>query len=120
MGLYVNNPTDSTMSLAYQQKYAYLNSTQQYYSNWGQTLDISSSLSIATELLSTFASAIIMGLTSLEHLIFTMSGLQSIIRTLMMDSDLAQFSIIFGLLLTVFMIWLTYRALSEARGTAQS
>ena len=118
--LYKYNPSTSNISLTYQAKYDYLAEQQSAYSAWGQSLSMGSIFSLASELVSAFASAIVMGLSALKSMVFTMFSLRDMFDTLGKDPALAQFPVIFGLLVTVFMIWLTYRALSEARGTVQT
>jgi quinol-cytochrome oxidoreductase complex cytochrome b subunit len=120
VALYANNPSTSNISASYLEKYEYLVEQQSQYSSWGDTLDIRTAWSLASDAVNTFASSIVMGLSALTNLVRTMSGLREILTELGKDPALSQFYIIFGLLVTVFMIWLTYRALSEARGTTQS
>jgi len=117
-GLLVNN--NATISNNYTIKYQTMSNYQNTYSNWGEEFTAASILQIPTKFISTFLTAVTIGMSALSNLFSTLTGIQDILRSLLVDDDFKDFRVIISLLLTVFTIYLVYRLLSEVRGVAQS
>ena len=109
---------NATMSNNYTIKYSNLSSYQQTYENWGDSFTLDSILDIPSKFLSTFLTAVNLGMSVFGNLFTTLLGVKEIIRMFMSDPDFSDFRIIISLLLTIFTIYLVYRLLNEVRGTA--
>lgn len=114
--LVTNN--NATISNEYIAKYQNFQDEHSTYADWGRERDPKSGFGIAWDLLKGFATAIVIGVTALTNLVTQLTSITDILDNLM--TDFSQFSILIGMLISIFTVWLTYRAVSEARGTAQS
>ena len=109
---------NATISNEYIERYERFEDTQGNYSDWGSERDTTGPFEIAWDLIRGFATAIVMGVTSLRALVVQLTGITTILQQLILDFSM--FSLLIGMVISVITIWITYRALSEARGTTQS
>jgi len=111
---------NATMSNNYTLKYSELSNYSETYKHWGEQITFDDIKDIPDKILSTFLTAVSIGVSVIGELFSALTGMKDIIRMLMTDPDFSEFTIIISLLLTVFTIYLVYRILSEVRGTQPS
>jgi len=107
---------NATMNNNYTIKYTNISNYQKGYENWGEGDTLDSIIDIPGKFLSTFLTAVNVGMSVLGNLFTTLIGTKEIIRIFLLDPDFKDFTIIIGLLLTIFTIYLVYRLLGEIRG----
>lgn len=107
-----------TMSDNYSAMYSNFSQYQNQYEQWGEEITLSDMFEIPSKLLSTFVTAVSMGASTIGNLLYTLLGVKDIIR--MLQSQFTEVATLFALLITIFSIWVFYRALAEARGVTQN
>lgn len=108
---------NKAMSENYSYIYGNFTQYQNTYQQWGEEITLADIFNIPSQLLSTFVTAVSMGASLVGNLLNTLLGAKDIIR--MLQEQFTEFSGVgsmLTLLLTVFSVWLVYRALAEARG----
>jgi len=108
----------ATISNEYTLKYQNITAYQQTYENWGEEITFSSILDAPAALLNSAMTSVTMGWSMINKMLTTLMGVRSLLNIL--QSEFTEFAIIIGLLITIFIIWVAYRALSEVRGTTTS